>query len=112
VKTEPIAFEDGFGDEIFRGMSSMPVAWRLASSRRSSAICGSTESSGRFMRSLASVVRVISDVLGGEVEALGVETVYLAGAKQARAAYLEALKRFLCELFCQNRAYPPPPFFA
>src|SRR2546430_260601 len=46
------------------GISSRPVAWRLASSRRRSAICGSTESSGRFIRSLASVV--ICAVLRGD----------------------------------------------
>src|SRR5260370_38824170 len=40
-------------------MSSRPVAWRLASSRRKSAICGSTESSGRFIRSFAMVVLVM-----------------------------------------------------
>src|SRR5260370_727196 len=59
VKMEPMASRTASETRFSEGMSSRPVAWRLASSRRRPAICGSTESSGRFMRSLASVVLLI-----------------------------------------------------
>src|SRR5882724_5454595 len=55
------------------GMSSRPVAWRLASSRGSSAICGSTAPSGRFMRSLAPVVMAES-LAEGRKNRLATET--------------------------------------
>src|SRR6266446_6466560 len=42
-------------------MSSSPVAWRRASSRSRPAICGSTESRERFMRSLEMVVLVMKN---------------------------------------------------
>src|SRR5204862_5967106 len=56
---EPMASRTASETRFSDGMSSRPVAWRRASSRRRSAICGSTESRGRFMRSLAIVVLVM-----------------------------------------------------
>src|SRR5882762_301841 len=59
VKMEPMASRTASETRFSEGMSSRPVAWRLASSRRRPAICESTESSGRFMRSLAAVVVIM-----------------------------------------------------
>src|SRR5205807_5264435 len=56
VKIEPMASSTASETRFSEGISSSPVAWRRASSRSRSAICGSTESSGRFMRSLAEEV--------------------------------------------------------
>src|SRR5256885_7102304 len=46
---EPMASRTASETRFSEGISSRPVAWRRASSRRRSAICGSTESSGRFI---------------------------------------------------------------
>src|SRR5712691_1656157 len=56
---EPMASRTASETRFSEGMSSSPVAWRPASSRRRPAICGSTESRGRFMRSLETVVLVM-----------------------------------------------------
>src|SRR6266566_2483046 len=60
---EPIASSTASETRFSEGISSRPVAWRRASSRSRSAICGSTESSGRFMRSSAGGVDVIRNLV-------------------------------------------------
>src|SRR6267154_2559067 len=79
---EPMASRTASETRFSEGMSSRPVAWRRASSRRRSAICGSTESSGRFMRSLEVVVFWLIEC-GDFVEAALVAAAEVGGGEES-----------------------------